>query len=121
LSVGPAGRILANGGDGARGESTSGFDNVGGGSGGGSGGMLVIQAAQMDFSQASLDCLSARGGRGGPGQGNTFGQGTNAGGMGGPGLIQLHNANPLTSVLLPAGLNLADLSAPNAKLLLPLP
>jgi hypothetical protein len=121
LSLGPTGRILANGGDGARGESTNGINNVAGGSGGGSGGMLIIQALQMDLSQASPDCLSARGGRGGPGQGNVYGQGTNAGGMGGPGLIQLHNANPLTSVILPAGLDLADLSAPNAKLLLPLP
>lgn len=120
LAVGPQGQILVDGGDGARGEAFGGISNIGAGSGGGSGGMLMLQATLFDLTQAGPDCFSARGGRGGPGAGNQFGIGIGAGGAGGPGLIQLHSFAP-AQFLLPAGLSLEDLSAPNAKQLLPLP
>lgn len=116
VRIGPGGAIHADGGDGGRGELQTAFSVAGGGSGGGSGGYLVIQGRNIDLSQAGPDCLSAVGGRGGEG---VSGAGsTSAGGDGGAGVVQLHTFGP-AGVLLPAGTSLADLSVPDAHLLLP--
>ncbi|QDU65716.1 hypothetical protein [Engelhardtia mirabilis] len=115
LIVGPSGRILANGGDGAMGETASVSNPIGGSGGGGSGGMLLIQAREFDLSMAGPDAISAIGGKGGAGIGDLV-----AGGDGGPGLIQFHvEGDPATAILLPVGLGLADLTAPDAHVLLP--
>jgi hypothetical protein len=120
VRVGPAGRVVADGGRGGTGENTAGLDVIGGSSGGGSGGMIVVHARRVDLSAASNDCFSALGGDGGRGADNQV-QGAGAGGDGGPGLIQLHLANGLQDVILPGGSTLADLSVPEAHVLLPQP
>ncbi|HKX45754.1 MAG TPA: hypothetical protein VJP77_03565, partial [Planctomycetota bacterium] len=129
---GPAGSIVADGGWGGRGESTGGINNMGGGSGAGAGGHVVLQSAKyLDFSQVNVALLppdtfntsspsmddptvntavdeikwafvSARGGRGGPGDDNQFSEGICAGGDGGMGVIQLHVPEPVEV----SGLNL---------------
>jgi hypothetical protein len=112
--IGPAGLICANGGNGGGGENTNFFNRVGGGSGGGSGGYLVLQAAVMDQSQAAPQAISALGGRGGVGR-NDQHDTINAGGNGGPGIIQIHvpasqqpllNTNPLLLVASPPAIEL---------------
>lgn len=65
---------------------------------------------------ASDACSSSLGGDGGRGASN---QAKGIGGDGGPGLIQLHLANGIQDVVLPAGRTLADLSVPEAYVLLP--
>ena len=112
LVVGPGGSLRADGGRGAEGETLQGFDHVAcSPSGGGSGGMWVVQALRIDLSSASPDALTARGGVG-------FAC-NQAGGDGGPGLIQLHVPEPSADVILAPGVSLDDLSAPNAHVLLP--
>ena len=116
VTVGPGGRVVADGGAGGSGEVKSFLDSIGGGSGGGSGGMLVLQAGWIDLSLAGADCFSAVGGAGGPGSGP--GNAVGAGGAGGPGLVQLHLQNP-ANLILPATASLADLSRPDAHVLRP--
>lgn len=117
IQIGPEGRILADGGDGAGGENTAGVNRIGGGSGAGSGGMLLLQAADINLSMAQLNALSAIGGEGGPGRNNEY-RDIGAGGNGGPGLIQLHVPNgDEASIRLPVGLSIQDLSVPNAHVL----
>lgn len=120
IEVGAQGRVTADGGRGGTGENTVGINVVGGSSGGGSGGMLVLAARRIDLSFASNGCLTALGGDGGRGADNTV-SGAGAGGDGGPGLIQLHLANGLADVALSGGRTLADMSYPEALVLLPEP
>ena len=117
VSVGLEGRIQANGGKGGAGENQVFLDHIGGGSGGGSGGFLVLQGDLIDLSLASPDCMRALGGAGGPGQAGAGS--TGAGGDGGAGVIQLHVEKP-NHLLLPAGKTVADLSVPDAHVLLPI-
>ena len=99
-------------------ENTSGINRVGGAGGGGSGGMWVLQAEQIDLSTASAGAISALGGPGGPGAANLPGA-DGSGGQGGPGLVQLHVPDgDAAHVLLPVGMGLAELSAPQAHVLL---
>ncbi|MBK7874571.1 MAG: hypothetical protein IPJ77_02270 [Planctomycetes bacterium] len=114
------GRILANGGRGGAGENTNGLDRIGAGGGGGSGGMLVLQARVIDLSTVLPNALQALGGRGGAGENNVFFT-VGAGGIGGPGLIQLHVPPIPGSILLQSGATLQHVSAPTAKVLLPEP
>ena len=118
LTVGPAGRVLAEGGDGAGGENTIFLDRLGGGSGGGSGGWIILDARRMDLSQAGALFLSARGGRGGAGANDVPGA-TSAGGDGGPGVIQLHVPPVPGTLVLPPGLTAGELGAPVPHVLLP--
>lgn len=120
VRVGPQGRILADGGRGGSGENTSGINCIGGGSGGGSGGMIVMHARRVDLAFAANNCLTALGGDGGRGANNQT-AGAGAGGDGGPGLIQLHLANGLQDVILSGGRTLADMTVPEARVLLPEP
>jgi hypothetical protein len=120
VEVGPLGKVTVDGGRGGTGENTSGLNCIGGGSGGGSGGMFVLSARRVDLSAASAACLSSLGGDGGRGANNQA-SGIGGGGDGGPGLIQLHLANGIQDVVLPAGRTLADLSVPEAYVLLPQP
>ncbi len=116
ITVGAAGEISLDGGDGATGENVLGFDHIGGSSGGGSGGMLILQADLVDLSSAGPGALHAVGGTGGMGkQPEPWSQGGN----GGPGLLQIHVRNGSRDLLLPAGVALADLCAPDAHVLLP--
>lgn len=118
FSVGPVGRVVLNGGRGGFGQPSGVSDPAAGASGGGgSGGMLLVQATRFDLSEATPDALSARGGRGGGLLSDH--PDDHAGGSGGPGLIQLHTWDP-SGIALPEGVNLDDLSTPNAKVLLPL-
>lgn len=119
FSVGPAGQLVADGGRGGRGESSNFLNGVGGGGGGGSGGMILVQAATIDLAEAAGECFSARGGLGGPGLDFESFE-SNHGGMGGPGLVQLHVPDP-NLIQLPAGSTLAELTAPDAAVLQPLP
>lgn len=112
--------MTVDGGRGGTGENTAGLNCIGGGSGGGSGGMFVLAARRVDLSAASDACLSALGGDGGRGADNQA-AGVGGGGDGGPGLIQLHLSNGLQDVVLPPGRTLADLSVPEAFVLLPQP
>jgi hypothetical protein len=112
------GVVRCNGGNGAAGENTNGFDHIGGGSGGGSGGMLIVQAGLIDLHAANPRCLTALGGRGGPGA-NDVHHTTGAGGDGGPGIIQFHTTNGLADIRLPSNKTLADMTAPTAHVLLP--
>jgi len=119
IRVGPTGSVRADGGDGGGGENTFFFDRIGGGSGAGSGGWIILQALQFDLSAAGPDALRALGGRGGRGR-NDVHDVQGAGGNGGPGVIQLHTPDGTPGALrLPAGLGLADLTAPDAVVLLP--
>ncbi len=112
------GAIHVDGGDGGGGENTNFLNRVGGGSGGGSGGFLVVQAPSIDLSQAHSNCLTALGGRGGPGKANSFGV-EGAGGDGGPGVIQLQvPGGAPTLIKLPGGASLDALSSPDAQVLL---
>ncbi len=120
VEIGPLGKVTVDGGRGGTGENTSGLNGIGGGSGGGSGGMFVLSARRVDLSAASDACLSSLGGDGGRGANNQT-AGIGGGGDGGPGLIQLHLANGIQDVVLPAGRTLADLSVPEAYVLLPQP
>lgn len=132
FEVGPEGSLSVDGGAGGRGEQVDDSPSpggpvvppplgpqasIGGCGGGGSGGMLMVQATRFDFSQAVGEALSARGGAGGIT--GDAGVAVPAGGAGGPGLIQLHAWNA-QSIVLPDGVSIDDLSAPNAKVLLPL-
>ena len=113
------GQILANGGAGGGGENSQFFNRVGGGSGGGSGGMLVMHARLFDLRGAAANSIQAVGGRGGLGRDNVFDT-TGAGGDGGPGLIQLHTiGGSARPILLPQGLELDELTLPDAHVLLP--
>jgi len=118
VSIGPLGRIRANGGDGGGGENTLFFDRVGGGSGAGSGGFILVQSRRIDLTAAGPDAISAIGGRGGPGRNNLYGE-VGAGGNGGPGIIQLHVPRGGLDILLPPGATIGDLSTPRAHILLP--
>jgi hypothetical protein len=122
--VGPQGVLEVDGGDGGQGQidpnsplATISPVVIGGCGGGGSGGMLMVQATRFDLSQAGPDALSARGGAGG--LASVTPVPAYRGGAGGPGLIQLHAWNS-GSITLPDGVTLDELSAPNAKVLLPL-
>ncbi|MFT5734013.1 MAG: hypothetical protein ACJAZN_003826 [Planctomycetota bacterium] len=124
--LGDEGRLLANGGSGGGGENVIFFDRVGGGSGGGSGGWIVLESPMMDLSNASDNSIVALGGQGGQGRENRFPGGPfgndiiGAGGNGGPGVIQLHVPSGLESqILLPANKSAADLTQPDAHVLLP--
>lgn len=125
--LGPNGRLIANGGDGAGGENLIFFDRVGGGSGGGSGGWIVLDAAEFDLSSAADASITTVGGRGGPGfndrhPGGPFGNDIDgAGGNGGPGVIQLHVPSGLEGALnLPSGKTLEDITSPTGHVLLPI-
>ena len=119
IRIGPSGVIRADGGDGGGGENTLFFDRIGGGSGAGSGGWVVLQALQFDLRLTGPDALRALGGRGGRGA-NEQHDVQGAGGNGGPGVIQLHTPDGTQgALLLPAGLGLEALTAPDAVVLLP--
>lgn len=115
ISLGASGSIRANGGAGAYGENVLFLDRIGGESGGGSGGYLVMQAETIDLSSASSASITALGGRGAKLSPNL---GSGGGGNGGPGVIQLHLADP-SQLLLPAGASLGELTRPQAHVLLP--
>ncbi len=124
--LGADGRLLANGGSGGGGENVIFFDRVGGGSGGGSGGWIVLDAGMIDLSNAADNSITAVGGQGGAGRedrtpGGPFGNDIDgAGGNGGPGVIQLHVPSGLeASIALPAGKSTADITSPDAHVLLP--
>ncbi|MEM1449032.1 MAG: hypothetical protein AAGI22_07955 [Planctomycetota bacterium] len=120
IAIGPAGHLIADGGNGGGGENVIFFDRVGGGSGGGSGGWIVMEALQIDLSGASDDAISALGGRGGVGR-NDMHDVVGAGGNGGPGVIQLHTPSGSDAeVLLPPGKAVEDLSTPDGLVLLPI-
>jgi hypothetical protein len=111
--AGPGAGVRVAGGRGAWGENTLFNDHVGGGSGGGSGGHLILAAPTVDLSGAGSNALHARGGLGGEGKSGI--DSINAGGDGGPGLIQVH----AQTLLLPAGQTLGDVSSPDALALVP--
>jgi hypothetical protein len=122
LRIGAAGRIVANGGNGASGENSLFLNHVGAGSGGGSGGMIVLQANAIDLTQAVPGAFEARGGKGGAGQ-TADPLSAGSGGNGGPGLVQVHAVNG-AAVAYPPGYAtpaaaLKVLSVPPAHLLLP--
>ena len=120
IVIGSEGRIRADGGDGGGGENTFFFDRVGGGSGGGSGGWIALDALEFDLSLASEDAITALGGRGGVGRQDRHDV-VGAGGNGGPGVVQLHTVDgSASSIALPVGRSVEDLTAPNAYLLLPI-
>jgi hypothetical protein len=91
ISVGPVGRIVADGGHGGGGENTSFFNRVAGGSGGGTGGHIVLSSAtrvevsgQADGGEAwysdnpvagthGVRAISSLGGQGGAGNANKGG------------------------------------------------
>jgi hypothetical protein len=130
------GRILARGGQGARGESVVGEFYIGGSSGGGSGGHVILESAtQIDFSDegAIVDpsaepFVQTFGGEGGLGDEKEI---WSEGGEGGLGVIQLHvpDANPATAIgsdpLSPirmpllAGTDLSKVTKPAGIVLLP--
>lgn len=113
-------KIICNGGRGGGGENTSFLNRIGGGSGGGSGGMILVQARKIDLRMANiLEMFTARGGAGGPGSQNKP-LATNAGGHGGPGLIQFHVPSE-GDVLLPPLAQIRDVSTPTAHVLQPQP
>ena len=76
---------------------------------------VVLQGERLDFTGSTVNCIQATGGRGGMGANGAFDT-TNAGGDGGPGLIQVHTAN----LILPGGATLESRTLPDALLLLPL-
>jgi len=117
ITIGAAGAVVADGGDGSTGENVLGFDHIAGSSGGGSGGMILLEAEDFDLSAAGANALSARGGIGGIGK--TTAEPLSKGGNGGPGLIQLHVRDAAQHLALPASTGLDALSAPNAHVLLP--
>lgn len=120
IELGSAGAVHVDGGNGAQGETLLPPIVVGGSSGGGSGGMLILQAHRIDLTQAGADALTALGGEGGIDDGPYYPPADlSGGGNGGPGLIQLHVRDAAHDLLLPAGLDLADLSAPDGHVLLP--
>jgi hypothetical protein len=131
--TGANGRITVAGGLGARGERTI-SDNrgVAGGSGGGSGGMIIVESAtSFSFAGATLPCLQAEGGLGGPGKngnGNSYGSavsGEAGGGNGGYGIIQIHVPDDTTiagfeRITLPVGITSTNnLGRPNPFVLVP--
>jgi len=120
IKIKGAGRIMVDGGDGGAGENTIGLNHVGGGSGGGSGGHLILQAGKkIDFSASTInDSLTSKGGRHGNGQ-TTAADSTDSGGSGGPGIIQLHTLAGASDIVLPAAKTLAQMTAPDALLLVP--
>jgi len=119
IEVGPEGRIRADGGHGGGGENTVFFNRVGGGSGGGSGGWIVLEALEIDLSQAGAAAITALGGRGGPGRNNAHDV-VGAGGNGGPGVVQLHTpSGTAAELLLPAASDVGDLTSPDGVVLLP--
>ena len=92
---------------------------VGGGSGGGSGGWIVLEALEIDLSQAGAAAITALGGRGGPGRNNAHDV-VGAGGNGGPGVVQLHTpSGTAAELLLPAASDVGDLTSPDGVVLLP--
>ena len=119
------GKLLATpagtgGGAGGGGENTSFFDRIGGGSGGGSGGQLILQARLFDFSTADPNAIRAIGGAGGVGADNSDTALIGCGGDGGPGVVQVHTVNGTeSSILLPPGMTLGDITIPDAHVLLP--
>lgn len=117
ITLGPFGRIVADGGMGAKGENTLWLNSIGGNGGGGSGGYLVLEAFEIDLRQASDDAITALGGLGA-----TYFSGYETpwshGGNGGPGVIQLHTPHA-NRILLPAGKSLEALTSPDAHSLLP--
>ncbi len=115
ISLGAAGSIRTNGGAGAFGENVIFFDHIGGESGGGSGGYLVMQAEAIDLTLASAGSITALGGHGAKLPPNL---GAGGGGNGGPGVIQLHVADP-SQLLLPTGTTLDQLTSPRAHVLQP--
>ena len=120
IELGAAGAVRVDGGNGAQGESSPTAFHLAGSSGGGSGGMLMLQAQRIDLSQAGADALTALGGVGGIDDGTQYLPASlSGGGNGGPGLIQLHVRDAAQDLLLPVGLGLADLSAPDGHVLLP--
>ncbi|MFT7664654.1 MAG: hypothetical protein ACI87A_002887 [Planctomycetota bacterium] len=130
VKFGPVGRILADGGSGDRGQliqfKNNFFFRSGAAGGGGSGGHVIIETGgQIDLG-AGLDVISARGGRGGPGNKDAAVSSTNAkGGNGGPGVIQLHPASGAVTDILVNGMAVTDetelelLAAPRPNILLP--
>ena len=137
------GMIRARGGFGGHGESTGGNNWLGGGGGGGSGGHVIIQTAgRIDFSGINLGHLPilASGGEGGSGQGNQgganqfgernfanqdacpepqpsgcIGPRTQAGGDGGPGVVQFHTENGMADIVVPFALTFAELAQPDPE------
>jgi len=90
------GSLRSNGGHGGAGQSTIGFDHIGGGGGGGSGGLIRVQSAtSIDARDATIQ---ARGGARGVGAYGSVkdptipngAPGLGHGGRGGKGVIQLH-------------------------------
>ena len=140
VTFGPAGRIVANGGQGATGENTLFLDHVGGTGGSGSGGLIVIEAVRgVDFtggdpsSERVRRALVARGGASRVGS-KDFGApcGISHGGSGGPGLIEVlvpfegptPTADPAGALVLPASALLTrdpvrEVSEPSFVTLLP--
>ncbi len=120
LVLGEHGYIFSDGGFGGQGENTLWLNSIGGDGGGGSGGYLVLQAFQIDLRQASANSITALGG---PGAIDLDSYGgippISAGGNGGPGVIQLHTPSG-AGVLLPPGVDLAELTSPDAHSLLPI-
>lgn len=118
--IGAAGKLVVNGGAGGAGENTLFINRMAGGGGGGSGGMLVLQVGTIDLSAAQSNCVRALGGRGGRGENDQVGA-PDAGGMGGPGLLQFHVPNGAADISLPSGQTLDTMTAPTAHVLLPEP
>ncbi len=118
IQILPGGRIVANGGRGGNGEHTFFTNSIGGNGGGGSGGFLILNARFIDLRSADEDCLTALGGEGGQGDPRRPGLDPSLGGDGGPGVIQLHTPFGSERVLLPPGKTLAELSSPEAHVLL---
>ncbi|QDU67020.1 IPT/TIG domain-containing protein [Engelhardtia mirabilis] len=137
IVLGAQAQLVANGGDGAEGESTSGTNQVGGAGGGGSGGHLILQAlGRLDLSATTGVVLEAIGGQGGIGKGDGDNDppdvAQSSGGDGGAGVIQVHlpdfaEFDPQSGaghVILPSpggdvAAAIAGISAPNAWQLYP--
>lgn len=119
ITFGPSGKLQANGGNGARGQTILFNGNFfvlsGGAGGGGSGGHVILETADQINLGTGLDVIEARGGMGGP---ETQNNGVGAGGSGGPGLIQLHVPDPDTDIVL-GGQMLFEAVAPLPLTLVP--
>ncbi len=120
VTFGPVGKILAEGGDGARGQlimfNNNFFVKSGASGGGGAGGHVVIEAGGTIDLGSGLDVISARGGQGGPGGKPASNLNNARGGNGGPGVVQLHTPNGLPDITTTQTLETAVVPVPHILL-----
>jgi len=120
VTFGPLGRIVAEGGDGARGQlivfNNNFFVKSGASGGGGSGGHVIIESAGTIDLGSALEVISARGGSGGLGGKPAKNLNNARGGNGGPGVVQLHTPNGVADILTTRTLITAVVPVPHVLL-----